>query len=253
MQSAAEARAFAAEMGYPIIAKPDIGVGANETYKLHSAHELEAFLARQPQGYLLEPFIDGTIQSFDGLTDQDGRIVFHTVHQYGDGVLEIISQQLDAFYYSLRDIPPDLAEMGQRAVQAFGVRERFFHFEFFRQRDGSLIALEANLRPPGGFTTDMFNFANNMDVYREYANVVVDNRFEAGVERPYHCAYIARRQGKPYVHSHEDILAAFGERIAAHQPVTGIISVGMGNYGYLARSPFEEEIWEMADFIRRVR
>ncbi len=253
VKGAEEARAFAAEVGYPLVAKPDVGVGANETFKLHTPEELEGFLARQLAGYLLEPFIEGTIQSFDGLTDRNGRILFYTSHQYGDGVMEIITQQLDTFYYSLRDIPADLVEMGQQAVHAFAPKERFFHMEFFRREDGSLVALEANLRPPGGFTTDMFNFANDMDVYRQYAQVVVHNHFTAQVERPYHCAYVARRHGKTYTHSHEAILAAFGARVVAHQPVIGIISVGMGNYGYLVRSPHEAEIWEMARFIRQTQ
>jgi len=41
------------------------------------------------------------------------------------------------------------------------------------------------MRPPGGMTTDMFNYANDIDIYREWAHVVVYNRFTAQYTRPY--------------------------------------------------------------------
>ena len=41
----------------------------------------------------------------------------------------------------VREIPEDLREAGRKVVEAFNVRERFFHFEFFRLEDGSLVAL----------------------------------------------------------------------------------------------------------------
>ena len=79
-----------------------------------------------------------------------------------------------------------LEEAGRRTARAFDVRGRFFHFEFFRaDRDGGIVALEVNLRPPGGLTTDMFNYANDIDIYREWARVVAHNRFTAAWSRPY--------------------------------------------------------------------
>jgi len=46
----------------------------------------------------------------------------------------------------------DTAPLGEPLVEAFRVRERFFHFEFFRRPDGTLWAMEVNMRPPGGMT-----------------------------------------------------------------------------------------------------
>ena len=48
--------------------------------------------------------------------------------------METVNEALDVYYYSLREIPRDLEEAGRRTLKAFGVRERFFHFEFFRTR-----------------------------------------------------------------------------------------------------------------------
>ena len=36
------------QTGYPLVAKPDIGVGAAATYKIHDEHELKAFFETKP-------------------------------------------------------------------------------------------------------------------------------------------------------------------------------------------------------------
>ncbi len=71
------ARQFIEEVGYPVIAKPDIGVGANKTYKIENDRDLKRFFAEKPSDdYFMEEFIEGTIVTFDGLTDRTGKPVF---------------------------------------------------------------------------------------------------------------------------------------------------------------------------------
>ena len=246
-----QVRSFVKEVGYPVVAKPDVGVGAIKTYKIHTPQELDNFLARRLEDYIVEEFVQGTIQSFDGLTDRDGNIVFYTAHQYSQGVMEVVNDDTDVYYSSLRDIPSDLEQAGRMIVRTFGLRERFFHFEFFRKADNGLVALEVNMRPPGGLTTDMFNYANSINIYHEWANVVVSNRFEASYSWPYHCSYIGRKSNKHYVHSHEEILAAWSDQIVNHQPISGVFSPALGDYGYLVRSPDLDEILTIARFIQQ--
>ena len=248
-----ETREFVAEVGYPIIAKPDVGVGAAKTYKIQDEQELNEFLARHLQDYILEEFVEGAIQTFDGLTDRDGNIVFYSSLQYSQGIMETVNKDNDVYYYTVRDIPADIEQAGRKTARAFDVRERFFHFEFFRKSDGRIVALEVNMRPPGGLTTDMFNYANDIDIYHEWANVVVNNRFDSRFSWPYYCCYVGRKSTKPYAHSHKEILARFGQRIAHHEPISGIFSAALGDYGYLVRSPDLDEILAMTDFIRQKR
>ena len=250
-----EGKRLVRETGYPVVAKPDVGVGAIATYKIASEAELEAFFSRKPPvDYLLEEFISGGILSFDGLADRDGNPVFTTAHAYSQGVMEAVNNDDHIFYYSFREIPPDLDAAGRKVLAAFGVRERFFHFEFFRtHRDGRIVALEVNLRPPGGLTTDMFNYANDIDIYRQWASVVVRNEFNATVTRPYHCGYIGRKLRKNYVRSHAEILAAFGGSIVHHEEINSIFRAAIGDYGYLARSPRLEEILAIARFIHETK
>ena len=253
VQSLGEAKRLIKSIGYPVVAKPDIGVGAAKTYKIHSQSELEYFFeVKPPVEYIMEEFVNGVICSFDGLADRDGNPVFYTAHQYSQGIMETVNQDMDVYYYSLREIPPDLEEAGRKVLKAFNVRERFFHFEFFRDYEDRIVALEVNMRPPGGMTTDMFNYANDIDIYREWAHVIIHNRFTSEYSRKYYCAYIGRKINRPYRHSHEQVIASLGEKVVHHENVSGIFSAALGNYGYLVRSPDMEEIYKMADYIQAV-
>lgn len=246
-----QARQLTDQIGYPIIAKPDNGVGAAATYKINDEYQLKEFFSQKPpMDYILEEFIDGTIQSFDGIVDQDGRLVFCTAHQYSSGVMEAVNHDELIYYYSLRKIPKDLENAGRRVLEAYAIKERFFHFEFFRKRsDSKLVALEVNIRPPGGLTTDMINYANDIDIYKEWANIIVNNKFTAKTSRPYHCCYIGRKLNRQYRYSHHEIEERFGGKLVHHEAISGVFSAALGDYGYLMRSTDLKEIHSMAEYV----
>ena len=67
-----DTRAFLKEVGYPVVVKPDNGVGAAATYKLKNDEDLEYFFKTKPDViYIMEEFIDGTIETYDGIVDMD--------------------------------------------------------------------------------------------------------------------------------------------------------------------------------------
>lgn len=247
LRDRAQTDAFVKRVGYPIIAKPDIGVGAWATYRINNKAELDRFFEEKaPVEYFLEEFIFGDLFTFDGISNRDNEMVYCTSHQSGTGVLELVADNVDLSYVSLRDIPDRLMDYGKRCIKAFNVREKFFHFEFLRRTsDGEFIAMEINCRPPGGFTTDIMNFTSDIDIYLEYANVVVKNKFEAPIERKYHCAHIARRYEKTYRYTHEQIVERYGSYIAAHIEVPTVFAPVMGNVAYLVRSPNLEDVKHM--------
>ena len=146
-----QAKKLATHLGYPVLVKPDKGVGATYTYKLDDETQLiEFYRNKPPLEFILEEFIDAPIETFDGLVDQRGKLVFTNSFVYNAGVMDLVNKGLDMYYYTRRVIPADLETIGIALVKAFKLRERFFHFEFFRLSDGSLMALEINVRPPGG-------------------------------------------------------------------------------------------------------
>ncbi len=244
-----DAKAFVQEVGYPIVAKPDIGVGAAKTYKITDDFELDFYLRdKLPVEYILEEFIKGDIITFDGLTNQDGKILFLASHRYSRGVMETVNEDGDIYYHSERVIPGALMQAGTASLKAFDVRERFFHLEFF-DLDGKIMALEANIRPPGGLTVDMFNYANDMDVYQEWANLLVKGQFNAKAERPYHTVYIGRKDHLSYQLSHQNVLEHYRHLVCHHERIMSIFSRAIGNYGYILRSPDLEPLLAAAEHV----
>lgn len=241
---------FIEKVGYPVIAKPDTGVGAEGCHKIHNELELFMFFEDKPHAdYLMEEFIHGSLCSFDGLTNQQGKIIYHTVHMYNIGVEELRRHKGEGFYYSLIDIPPELEDIGRKTVAAFPVKASFFHLEFFKTKDG-YIPLEVNIRPPGAFIFDMCNFASDIDLYKQWCEVLLNNPSEMNHQKKYHCAGIHRRYIYPYAFTHEEILARWGDRIVIHEPINPLSQIIDGDYGYVARSSSMEELYSIIEFIQ---
>jgi biotin carboxylase len=240
------------DTGYPVIAKPDDGVGAIATYRLNDRQDLDAFFETKPDSdYLMEEFIAGTIYSFDGLADRSGNPLFYTAHTFSQGIMETVNEARHIYYYSLRDVPAILEKIGRACLKAFNVRERFFHIEFFATAAEQYVALEVNMRPPGGFTTDMFNYASDIDIYRVWADLLIHNRTELKYRRAYHCCYASRKNNQRYTHSHEDILSRYGAFMVQIESVPGVFSSALGDIGYIFRSKSLEVILEIVNYIHQ--
>ena len=245
VRTAEGVRQFAKEQGFPLVFKPDLGVGAASTFRVEDEAELDRVLATPLEGYLVQPFVTGTNVSYDGLVDADGRVLFETAHVYSDGVMNIVNQQLDAWYYNRREINDDLRDLGRRTLSAFGIRERFFHVEFFEQPDGSYRALEINIRPPGGFTTDMMNFSADIDVYRLWARMLTGDALTGlQYERRYHVGYVSRRDRFRYVLTADEVRQRVGPRLLLHRPVPRAFSGAMGDELFLIRDADEARLQE---------
>lgn len=250
-ESDEDARKLAHELHYPVIIKPNSGVGASDTYKIKNAQELENFFSHKNPNveYIMEEFIDGDIVTFDGLTDRDGNIVFYSSLEYSEAVLDTVEKDGDMFYYVPREISPKLVELGKQCVKAFNVKERFFHFEFFRvKKTNELLPLEVNCRPPGGLTIDMWNYANDFDVFNEYAHIVKDNQFHAQISHPWNVVYISRKANQHYAHSIAEVCEKFPHNIISVQQVPGVFAKIMGEEGILARTPSLEQMREIIQF-----
>lgn len=248
-----DAQELIEQTGYPVVAKPDIGVGAAATYKIQNENDLKNFFETKPAvDYLCEEFVSGQICTFDGLTDREGTPVFLNSLEYSAGVMETVLDDALIYYYTLREIPADLESLGRRTLAAFDVRERFFHFEFFRQTGtGDLVALEVNMRPPGGLTTDMFNYSCDINIYDAWASILAGKGFPyPDYTHKYYCCYASRKSNRSYAHSEQEILSTYGEKIRQHEQINGVFSAALGNYGYLVRSPDLDEVISIAKFIQ---
>jgi len=233
-------------LGYPLILKPDEGVGAGGIYKVENKGQLKSHLSHIAEDYLIEEFIDGDIVTYDGLTDYDGNVVFENSLIYGDGVLDYVLGK-DTFFYVSRQIPDKLRAAGQKLVPLFDIRRKFFHFEFFKMGD-IYMPIEINCRPPGGAILDMMNYSIDDDLYRAYAQLIATGKTSVQPQKKYYCCYIGRKD-KRYVHSHAEILSIFGHCLVEHDLNPSIFQQAMGTERYILRSPKEADIFDMADFV----
>ena len=249
-----EALALVREIGYPVVAKPDAGVGAQDTYRLDSDASLIQFFKQPPVvDYIFEAFVNGVIYSYDGLCDASGKAIFSTAHVFSQGIMETVNESRHLAYYSLREIPPALEAAGRRCLRAFNVRERFFHIEFFRTGEEEFTALEVNMRPPGGFTTDMFNYACDIDIYRIWAELLALGRSDVAFDRKYHCCYASRKQAIDYVHSDDEIVSTFGSHLCQIDQVPGVFASALGERGYIFRAEDLDRIFAIIGFIHQTR
>ena len=160
------------------------------------------------------------------------------------------AQRAAAVAWVLREYdPPALETAGRACVRAFNVQERFFHIEFFETAPGRYVALEVNMRPPGGFTTDMFNFACDIDVYHLWAQVMLNGTAPLSYERKHHCCYASRKNRYNYRHGHDEVMDRYGAFMVQAASVPGVFSSALGDFGYIFRSPDLERIEEIIRFI----
>lgn len=254
-------KAFIDTVGYPVVVKPDNGVGAYATYKVSNEEELKNFYNTKPDvTYIMEEFINGTIVTYDGICNSNKDIVYETSHVFPESVMDSVNDQLDMIYYSKKEIPADLKDMGRRVIKAFDSNSRFFHLEFFRLKEareglggvGDLVGLEVNMRPPGGYTPDMMNYASDIDVYQIYADMVkYDKGFFDTEHRPYSCVYASRRYSHHYAYTHEEIMEKYKNELVMVEDMPEILSAAMGNKAYTARFKSEEEAIEFATFVTK--
>lgn len=252
---------FIEEVGYPVIVKPDCGVGANSTFKIKNQAALEEFLkTKQKVDYVMEEFIEAEIYSYDAIIDGKGNPVFETGNVTPVSLMDVVNDNDNCVYYIVNKPYDDVCDLGRKTVKAFKVANRFVHFEFFRlTRDqrigkkGEVVGLEVNMRPAGGYTPDMMNYANSTNVYKIWADVMAYGSTCLTVGERYFCAFAGRRDGKDFVFSEQDIIDRFGANIKTVCRIPDVLSGAMGNVMYLANFSTKEQMDEFYKEVLQVK
>ena len=256
----AKVRAFAKKTGYPIIAKPDSGMGASGTTKILDDAGLDAWFAAHPDNYglyVIEEFITGLLVSYDAIYDSKGEPIFENNTVFPTPIMEIVHDNLETCYWTNKTVPAKLAAIGRRTVKAFGITSRFVHLEFFQlDRDraglgkkGDYVGLEVNMRPPGGYTPDMMNYAHDTDVFQIWADMVAFDEARKPQGAQYYCAYAARRDCYHYAHGHDEIMARFGAAVCMAERVPAALSDDLCDMAYIARFKEKKELDRFFAFV----
>ena len=246
-------RKFIKKVGYPVVVKPDNGVGAAATYKLKNDEDLVNFINEYPKEvpYIMEEFLNAQVNSYDAIVDSNGDPIFETGNVTLSNLMEVVINKDDSMYYIHKELPEDIRAAGRATVKSFGVKSRFVHLEFFRMKEdhkglklkkGDVMALEVNMRPAGGFTPDMMNFSNSTDVYKIWADMIAFDKTEKAVGETAYCAFLGRRDEKEYALSHEELVAKYSANMKMVERIPFALSGAMGNQMYLANFATQEEM-----------
>lgn len=244
-QTLDEALSFAHKVGYPVIVKPDQGVGASSTYKLKDDAGLAAFWQGKDPAvpFIEEEFVPGHVETFDGITDSRRNILFCASQCLPVSLMDAVNLDDDVVSYCQAP-GADLRDAGERILREFDTRNKFFHFEFFRLdaakkglgKKGDVIGLEVNMRAPGGFIPDKMNYAYDTDVYTIWADSLIHDRCFMNSEFRHYITHVGRKHSIAYAHSDADIRARFAGQILQEQEVDAVLAAEMGNHTFLLRA-----------------
>ena len=228
-----EALAFAETVGFPLVAKPPAGAGAQATYRLDDLSALRGWLDAIPPHAdspgLLEEFLVGDEHTFDSVT-VGGETVFSSISDYQPTPLEVLRQPWIQWTVVLPKEQDDpryerIWQEGPAALRALGVRDALTHMEWFHRPDGSIAVSEVAARPPGAQISSMLGYVHDVDFYRVWAELVILGTFEVP-ERRYAAgtAYL-RGQGRGRVravHGVEELQRELGDLVVeARLPEVG--------------------------------
>jgi hypothetical protein len=244
--------------GYPVFAKPNVGVGASDTFKIENDDDLRAFFdAVSGMDYVMEEFVVGDIYSYDAICDKNGDPVFESSFRCVN-VADSVNDDTEAIIFVKPDIPDLLRDYGRRALKGFKVRSRFVHFEFFRLTEarkgladeGEFVGLEVNMRPAGGFIPDMMNFSHSTDVYQIWADMVCfgsSRKAQDGPDR--YCVFVGTKDVFTHTHTHDEILKRYGDKITMCQRMPAVFYAAMGSQMYMALLDTEDEVREYVTYV----
>ena len=124
-------RDFIEMVRYPIIVKPDSGVGAAATYRLNSDADLERFYAERPDvPYIMEEFIPGIIISYDGIMNSHKEVLFDTSHIFPMPIMDVVNTQDHLLYYSANASIRGCASWDRKRSRPFRAAAVFFILNF---------------------------------------------------------------------------------------------------------------------------
>ena len=228
-----DAREFAAAVGFPLIIKPPAGAGASGTYKVRDTKNLESVINESGladgNAVAIEEFIEGHEGYIDTLAI-GGDVTHEFITHYYPNVLEamrerwispqmVTTNRIDASGYE------EVRKMTRDVIRILDIGTSATHMEWFFGLKGLKFS-EIGCRPPGVGQWDVYNAANEFDLYFEWAHALThghtrtppSRRFAAGMIalRPDRDGRISGYSGVEHVHEQ------YGDCIAAaHLPDPG--------------------------------
>ena len=105
------------------------------------------------------------------------------------------------------------------------------------------------MRPPGGYTPDMMNFAHQTDVYQIWADMIAFDVARKPLGESAYIGYAGRRDIHSYAHGHDEVTARYGGALCMCARVPDALSDDLGNTAYIVRLPSKAAVEEYFRFM----
>jgi hypothetical protein len=264
--SADEVKEFVARVGYPIILKPRDGAGASGATRVDQESDLEpALRALGGRSIAVEEFIEGHEGFFDTLTLR-GQVVHQFATHYYPNVLEAMrTRWISPQFVTTNRIDSasgydEVKAMAQKVVTLLGIETSATHMEWFAGPKGLKFS-EIGCRPPGVRAWDLYNVANDMDLYREWAMFIAAGKPSQRASRRLSAGIIALRPDRDGRIAGYEGLAAVREAFGPHlidwhlppegTPTQGVESGYMGNAWVRMKHENYDHLRHMLDVVGR--
>ncbi|HVV85061.1 MAG TPA: ATP-grasp domain-containing protein [Kofleriaceae bacterium] len=188
-RSLADVRAFVAEVGFPVIVKPQAGLGTRATHRLEHDDDLRA-LAAPTAGHPLqvEEFVRAREHTCETVTIR-GQVVWRSGTRYFPSPLEVLETPWVQYCVLLPREEDDptwrafdpingaalAALFGDAAGTAAGTA--LTHMEWFLREDGRALVNEVGARPPGVHIMPLMSLCHETDLFADWARLMAKDEF----------------------------------------------------------------------------
>src|SRR4051794_22509365 len=199
--NADQVRQFAKAVGFPLILKPRSGAGAADTTRVDNddqlAQVLASFGAKGVDSIAVEEFVEGHEGFYDTLSIDGGAAADFVCHYFPNVLEAMRTRWISPQFISTNRVESvgdyhQLRELGQRVVEALGIGTSATHMEWFFGPKGLKFS-EIGCRPPGVGAWDLYSAANDLDIYRQWADSIVHGQVWGRPSRQYSAGIVALR------------------------------------------------------------
>lgn len=191
VESAGGLRTFIDKVGYPIIVKPQAGLGSRSTHRIESDADLMALgqlgmIPTKQQPLQAEQFVRAREHTCETVTIE-GKPVWRSGTRYFPTPLEVLENPWVQYCVLLpREVDSpwtDFAPINQAALDAlFGPNPgpagtALTHMEWFLCDDGAMLVNEVGVRPPGVHIMPMMGLAHETNMIADWAELIAFDRF----------------------------------------------------------------------------
>lgn len=188
-RSVSEIRTFIDRVGFPVIVKPQAGLGSRATHRIEDERDLAALApptAAQP--LQVEEFVRAREHTCETVTVR-GEAVWRSGTRYFPSPLEVLETPWIQYSVLLPREADDptwtkfhptngaalSALFGDRAGTAAGTA--LTHMEWFLREDGTCLVNEVGARPPGVHIMPLMSLAHGTDLFSDWARLMALDEF----------------------------------------------------------------------------